>query len=267
MPGLGRNPSTPDSRDYDLANYLKSPPPVVPLEEVGPPIDINTALSQLMTNRAVAQATKNWAKLATEAINALNPPPVPAPQPPAPVGVDQVWRTPIVLDQGETPHCVGFGWADWGNTEPTFDSYINDDANKVYYECKVIDGEPNQEDGSDVRSGAKAMKARSKLNAYAFAKTLDVAEQFVKTQGPVVVGTDWLENMFTPDNHGYVPASGSLAGGHCYLWIGVIETEDAYQFLNSWGAGWGLAGKFKMKKNDFASLFANLGEACAAVEI
>ena len=134
---LGRRPSDPDSRDYQLASFLSDDP-------------LDAALTTLMTSRA-AQATKAWAKIATARIHALEPapapnpgpaPPQPSPTPPvAPTAV--VWGdTETVLDQGQTPHCVGFGSAQWGNTLPIDDHFTDADGNAIYYECKVIDGEP-----------------------------------------------------------------------------------------------------------------------------
>lgn len=171
------------------------------------------------------------------------------------------------LDQGQTNHCVGFGWAQWGNTNPILDSYQDSDGHAIYYECKQIDGEPGQEDGSNVRSGAKAMQNRNKLNAYAFAETVDEIISWVRTNGPVVVGTTWTNDMFSPDKNGLVVPTGATAGGHCYLCVGDIASEQSGLFQNSWGTSWGLNGYFKIKWSDFDTLFKDQGEACAAVEI
>ena len=48
---------------------------------------------------------------------------------------------------------------------------------------------------------------------------------------------------------------------------GYFPVQNAILFQNSWGSGWGQNGRFKMTVQDFASLFANGGEACAAVEL
>lgn len=270
---LGRKPSPQDDRDYDLADYLDTPDEVVEApqveegdESVAPLVGtdpITEAYNAMLANRSVAPATKAWARVVTEKVVGNSPTPDPTPTP-APTG-DVVWNIVPRLNQGETPHCVGFGWADFGNSDPINDSYTNADGDAIYYECKVIDGEPNAEDGSDVRSGAKAMLARKRIAAYAFAKTLDVAETWVKTKGPIVVGTDWTEDMFTPTQGNFVVPTGAVAGGHCYLWSGV--EDDVYIFTNSWGADWAMGGQFKMQKADFASLYASNGEACAAVEL
>jgi hypothetical protein len=247
---LGRVPSPVDVRDFDLADFLDTSNPA-----------LSAALAKLKASTSVAPAVKPWAQLITDAVLGVQPP---NPNPP-PAG-DVVWNIVPRLDQGQTPHCVGFGWCDWGNSDPIPDSFVNADGDKVYYECKVIDNQPGAENGSNVRSGAQAMQNRKKLTTYAFAKDVATAEAWVRTKGPIVIGSDWLNAMFNPVN-GYVFPTGGLAGGHCYLWNGVLESEGAYLFTNSWGAGWGLGGQFKMKVGDFTTLFLNQGEACAAVEV
>jgi len=189
------------------------------------------------------------------------------PQPPPAHDKSRIWEDPIQLDQGQTNHCVGFGWAGWGDAAPVEDRYQNADANAIYYEAKVIDGEPRQENGSTVRSGAKAMVHRRRLGAYVFAANVEEAERWILTRGPVVVGTDWTQDMFTPDAEGFVRPTGRIAGGHCYLLIGYDETSDTLTFDNSWGPAWGLEGRFKMRAPDFAQLLAQHGEACAGLEL
>jgi hypothetical protein len=43
----------------------------------------------------------------------------------------------------------------------------------------------------------------------------------VLTTGPMVMGTNWYMDMFTPDRWGYVTPGGDNAGGHSWLIIGV----------------------------------------------
>ncbi|HEY5473260.1 MAG TPA: C1 family peptidase [Candidatus Limnocylindrales bacterium] len=180
-------------------------------------------------------------------------------------GITQMyWGVGPVLDQGDSGHCVGFGFADWGNTLPVDDDYSGADGDAIYYECKVIDGEPRQEDGTSVRSGAKAMKQRGRLAAYAFGSLPD-AKTFLLNHGPVVFGIDWYDGMFTPNASGVVRPTGSVAGGHG---IAAYGADATYCYLqNSWGTSWGQGGKCKITWADLAVCMANGGEACAAVEL
>ena len=70
------------------------------------------------------------------------------------------WTIDRVLDQGSTPHCVGFGCADYGNCLPVDDEYTDADGHALYYEACEIGGYPNTEDGANVRDGLKALRAR-----------------------------------------------------------------------------------------------------------
>lgn len=179
----------------------------------------------------------------------------------------QLWTLDAILDQGDTPHCVGFGWADWGNCLPVNDHFVTADGHALYYECKIIDGEPNAEDGSDTRSGAKAMQQRGRLQNYAFAQSVKDVEAWLLSKGPVVTGTNWYDGMFEPDRNGFVKPTGWLAGGHEYLMIGADSKAQVFTFANSWGPDWGVNGTFKMSYADYQRLFNRQGDACVAVEL
>jgi hypothetical protein len=205
MYGLGRLPSPPDTRDYDLGRYTGLP--------------------------AVSS---------------------------------RFWTIGPLLDQGHTMHCVGYGFADWGNCLPVCDAFGAEDAERIYYEAKVIDGDPGGESGSTLRSGCKAMQARGRLGAYAFGD-LATARDFILTQGPVVFGLLWTDVMMSPDPDGTIHAAGSPLGGHCLLCYGYA---DGWWYLqNAWGPGWGVGGCCRISDADLDLLMALDGEVCAAVEL
>ena len=109
------------------------------------------------------------------------------------------------------------------------------------------------------------MKNRGRLSVYASASTVDEALVHLRTKGPLVVGTDWLDEMFDPDADGRVHVSGGVAGGHCYLWNGVEGTK--FWFVQSWGASWGKGGIFYIEEAEFRKLFDDFGEIWASVEL
>lgn len=262
---LGRKKPEHDDRDYSLEEILSSGD------------DLDAALKALNASHAAA-ATKVFAKAAVAHIRALeavvNPSPAPAPSPtptptptPTPSGA-VVWGDPDQLDQGQTPHCVGFGSAQFCNADPINDHYTNADGDAIYYEAKVIDGEPKAEDGSSVHSGVKALANRGRVKTYAWATTLAAIQTWVTTQGPVIIGADWYNDMFNPNAAGLVTPTGGVAGGHCFIVIGFDPSTNLLEFQNSWGASWGVNGRFFMKSSDFNTLVKADGfEACAATEL
>lgn len=285
MRPLGRIPSPPDERDYQLRNFLGlgapryAPADAVALIEAGVAALKETEVSYRRWARTVypnPQLTHWWNALdllaaAEQVIKGDTPTPPPSP---APAGYVSWTDAEPVLDQGNYGTCVGNGCAQWGNTLPIDDRFTEKDARKIYYEATVLDGSPDDPDapgggqqGATVRSGVKAMQARGRLKAYAFASTTDEIVQFVSTQGPLIVGTDWMNDMFQPDEDGLVAPTGEVAGGHCYLLCGFDPDREEFEFLNSWGDGWGVRGHFYMRIPDFGKLLSEQGEAVAAVEL
>lgn len=261
---LGRKPSPPDLRDYRLANFYGIGQASVAAT------DEELALAAISELQKTTITYKNWASRKYsdvtvthwwKAFNALSQivgsPPVPS--------NDRSWAANFQLDQGDTGHCVGFGWAGWGDAEPVIDKYVNADGDDIYYECKTIEGDPQGEDGAYPRDGAKAMKARGRLTTYAAAASVSDAIDWLRAKGPVVVGTDWTADMFKPDANGFIKPTGSYEGGHCYLLYGIEDTT--LTFKNSWGAGWADNGSFYMTVSDFTTLMESYGEAWASVEL
>jgi len=181
----------------------------------------------------------------------------------------KVWASDRVLDQADTNHCVGAAWCGWGICLPTASEYTNEDLHRVYYECKVIDGDPGEENGTTLRTGAKAMRARGRISRYYFAGSVREAADFVCTYGSIILGIDWYEGFNDADANGVIHVAGEIVGGHCILWTGVVVMNgEAYAVLrNSWGTDWGLGGDCYLRLADLAAVFANRGEAAAATEV
>lgn len=179
------------------------------------------------------------------------------------------WPVAKILDQGSTPHCVGFAWAGFGIAVPVIQEWDNAMGDKIYYQAKVEDGEPGAENGSTTRSGVEAFLHYGLLQdgKYAFAQTIDDVITWVLANGPVVVGTYWHNDMFFPDSDGLVHPSGTIVGGHEWMIHGCDTIARRFHATNSWGESYGVKGQFQIGFDDFAGLLYNEGDACVAMEV
>lgn len=179
------------------------------------------------------------------------------------------WKIGAILDQQDTPHCVGFAWSQWEQTSPvrtsraTFDG--NFEGHSIYNQCKLVDGYNG--DGTWVRVGADTMRKNARLDTYVWAYNADDVAQWILEYGPVVVGTNWHEAMFYPNAKGVVKPQGEIVGGHAYMLYGYNRDEKMFRFANSWGATWGVHGRAKISFDDLAGLITNGGEAITAAEL
>jgi hypothetical protein len=183
------------------------------------------------------------------------------------------------LDQGNTGTCVGHGWRNFLRCAPIRTSTAHPSPFDIYRgavlldpwrdnddEAKLKDGSSDMDSGTTVRAGAKAVANLGRLTKYAWAFSLQPTIEWVLTQGPVVLGTNWYQDMFEPDAKGLVHVSGANAGGHCYLLRGVDTTKALALCTNSWGTTWGRKGNFYLSFKDLEKLILNNGEVCTAVQ-
>lgn len=250
---LGWTKTDPDPRNYALSTFLSED-------------DLDKALAEVLKSWE-GKKTKNFCNAVTKHIRALEGSVTPTP-PPTPPTVES-WRDDDdpILDQQDTPHCVGFSGAAWLNLLPIDDHVQNDMGHDLYSACKVVDHEPGQENGSTIASLAKVLKNRFLLTTYAFAETIEDVKTFVQTSGPVIWGMGWTDSMFNPTSAGLIVPSGDDVGGHAVTEYEYNPVDDLHWFTNSWSDAWGLAGMFCMTSEALAERLANGAEAMAAVEI
>jgi len=182
--------------------------------------------------------------------------------------IEQNWKfVGKALDQGEFGHCVGFSMADFGINYPTPTKYTNKDGHNFYYLCKIKDGQPKMENGSDIRTAAKVLVDLNVIQGYAWAKTIEDVKWWLLNKGPLIVGTDWTEGMDTPDENNIIHLTGKILGGHAYL-INEWTKDNLIGIQNSWDGRWGKNGKAYISSKDFEKLLKRWGgEALTAVEI
>jgi hypothetical protein len=123
-----------------------------------------------------------------------------------------------------------------------------------------------EDTGSDGLSAAKVARARGLSSGETHITSL-AAANVAGQSGPFIVGTVWLEQMFSPDGSGLVTASGAVAGGHEYLCRSFDPAADRWGFDNSWSETWGVDGRFYMTSKTFASLLVQEGDATSFVPV
>lgn len=177
----------------------------------------------------------------------------------------KTWRIWWKGDQGDTPMCVGYSWHGFLRSLPLLQR--DPSALWIYKRAQQIDEWPGEEyEGSSVRAGVKALQEKGLIKNYVWAYNVDTIVEWLARNGPVVLGTTWYEDMFTPDRNGVVVPGGRIAGGHAYEAIGYDDPTEMIICQNSWGDPWGLNGRFKISYDDLNELLKDQGEACAATE-
>lgn len=179
-------------------------------------------------------------------------------------------------NQGDSPHCVAFSLTHWLSDGPLLNSVIATknpavNTNLLYCEAQKVDpwpGDCNNKlyDGTTVRAGAQVLKNWGHIEEYRWARTIDEVVSAVLIQGPVVVGTLWTTDMFSPNHEGIIKPGGRSAGGHAYLINGVNTQTGLFRIKNSWGKYWGVGGHAYVSIEDMSGLISNYGEACVPMQ-
>lgn len=194
------------------------------------------------------------------------------------------WYCPAWLDQGQEGACVGFAWA---HELAAWPAGIKGLSNKyaqeqLYWEAQKIDeweggsypGASPRYDGTSVLAGAKVIQNLGFMDEYRWSFGIEETLRTIGYHGPVVIGVNWHEGMFEPDEHGLIHPTGSVMGGHAVLVRGVAlrarlpkkkGTHSVVRIRNSWGADWGVNGDCWMLVEEFEALLKERGEVCVPV--
>ena len=181
-----------------------------------------------------------------------------------------------ILDQGSLGSCTGhagvgcLGRGGFFTTVNDADRYQLDSAGAValYSRATQIDpfaGEyPPTDTGSDGLSVAKALHEVGEIAGYLWTFTLKDALDALQDQ-PLITGTVWRSDMFSPDPGGVVKPAGSVVGGHEYVADEYQAERGLVGFTNSWGLGWGARGRFYMAAEDWGTLLDQQGDVTVFV--
>jgi hypothetical protein len=180
-----------------------------------------------------------------------------------------------ILDQGQLGSCTGNAITGLLGTEPFFTKLsadqqvsLNEDlAVKLYSAATGFDPWPGtyppDDTGSSGLAVAKAAKRAGYLKSYRHAFGLEMA-LLALVRRPVIIGINWYEGMFHPKQGGLIEISGSVAGGHEIVLDSVDVENKLVGGANSWGAGWGDSGRFKMTWDTFGQLLKQDGDVMTA---
>lgn len=162
---------------------------------------------------------------------------------------DRYWMMPsgpFPLDQGNSPECTGFGSThefalgpiQMGGMTAAF-------AHQRYLRNQETDRAAGRvyAGGATVAATMKAAKRDGLITGYVWNLGLDDTIASLVNVGPVCLGTDWPDGMFTPDADGLLTATGRSAGGHFWVLGGRVRNHLRWGpgawMVQSWGR-WGV---------------------------
>lgn len=174
------------------------------------------------------------------------------------------WRCDANLNQGREGACVGFSWAHELAARPVpVRGLTNDKARSIYFEAQRVDEwEGETYEGTSVLAGAKVLQRQGLIGEYRWAFGLTDLLLALGYKGPAVLGLNWHEGMFEPDNNGFIHPTGQVLGGHAIMANAVSKTGRYVRLHNSWGPDWGQNGSAKISWDDLDILLREQGEAC-----
>lgn len=186
--------------------------------------------------------------------------------------VHKTWRRyGAVLDQGNLGSCTGNAMTHALNSKPLHVKgatvWKQAQAVMLYSAATSLDefdgSYPPDDTGSSGLGVCKAAVNMGLITRYDWAFGFDHTLETLMS-GPVLVGTNWYDGMFYPNSSGVVSISGSIAGGHEYLLVGVHPKKQLLTFQNSWSDAWGVKGRFFMTYDTFKRLLNEQGDAVIA---
>lgn len=160
------------------------------------------------------------------------------------------WTLPssgFPLDQAAEGACEAFGLAQELAAGPiTVAGMSNSWAFSYYRRVQATDRSMgnNFPDGTTTLANMKTATAENLITGYRWAFGVDDVVDTLCSVGPVCIGIDWFNSMYSTTSDGLVRVSGQVVGGHFILCGGY----DVHPFagpcvlwINSWGNDYGVA--------------------------
>lgn len=172
----------------------------------------------------------------------------------------QEWKIRQRLNQGQTPRCVGYSIAEEIGMQPYYHNVTPFLADVIYQEAQKIDAwSKTKHDGTSNLAGMEIARKLGFIVEYRWALKPDPIDDICKALaniGPVVLGVNFYEGMYTPDIEGVVHISGYLVGGHNMCFSRLDWRNKRIYTPNTWGD----AGLW-LNLNDVERLIYENGEA------
>jgi hypothetical protein len=187
-----------------------------------------------------------------------------------------LWKTTdnLPLNQGTDGGSVGFGWAamlEQVNAEEFPASART--ATNIQHMAHMDDVErSNILIGASLLGAARYLKRSRYITGYRWGLDTNEIIDCLSVFGPILLGLQWFDSMYNPRPNGIVEVNGPSVGEHCVLADGYLPAEDAMRmglgptelirFVNSFGTGYGIAGRGYLRVMDLAFLLKpeNRGE-------
>ena len=202
--------------------------------------------------------------------------------------VSRQWKCEVHNDQGSEGACVGFAWTHELAAQPKVVKRDASFALDIFHRARQLDEWPGEDySGTSVLAGVKAVmeiensRGNPLIGEYRWAFGTEDVVRTLGHKGPVVLGIDWREGQYHPDENGRIWLTGDVVGGHAILAKGIQiawkdpngpQTFDNIDDLNSlitlhnsWGTDWGKGGDAWFTVYELNYLLGQGGEACIAV--
>jgi hypothetical protein len=192
------------------------------------------------------------------------------------------YRDGPLLDQGDTPQCVGYSTRGFLDGAPLMLKADRDpSAPGIYRGAQANDEWPGENyDGTSVRGAMKFLASLGHIKSYVWGQTVEEAIAWMNGgYGTCVIGSNWYAEMSDVDREGFLrePAA-SLAtpiGGHAFRLIWFDAKKQGVLMRNSWGHDFGFpdpktgvpTGYAYLRPTFLARLLKEDGEIAAPVQI